>query len=81
MGWCCERFEQCVLGVADDGCMVEYHYKEPPHNPGMKLFILRFRVGDKSAATRIYFCPWCGSNLAEWPRSEKLRQGPDRPSE
>jgi len=44
MGWCWEKFEQCIHGVGDDGCSVVYHYREPPHNP------------DAFAATRIYFC-------------------------
>jgi hypothetical protein len=58
-----------------DGFAIFYSYREPPHNPGRQLFLLVYRkqgLGSEepiSGGVPIQYCPWCGSDLAAFPRA------------
>jgi hypothetical protein len=75
MAWCCERFEERIEALGKDGFGIHYSYREPPHNPGRKLFLLVYRnqaEGSEeqlSGAIQIHYCPWCGSDLSSLPRA------------
>jgi len=80
MAWCCAKFEEYVVSLEKTGFGIHYSYREPPHNPGRKLFLLVFRnqaaaSEEPAGVAQIHFCPWCGSDLASWPRASERTAG------
>jgi hypothetical protein len=60
--------------VGKDGFVISYSYREPPHNPGRKLFLFLYRKQGQgsepiSGGVQIHYCPWCGSDLETFPRT------------
>jgi hypothetical protein len=70
MDWCCSTLEEHVQRGAQPGFHLVYHYSAKTG----KWFILQYGSPEPEAgvlsAVRIRFCPWCGSNLEEYPKAE-----------
>jgi hypothetical protein len=66
MSWCCPEFETRVeAGRGGSGLVVVYSY----HAKSGKWFILHCNCETPPHdGSRIYFCPWCGTDLADWPK-------------
>jgi len=65
MAWCCPKFTEHVEQAGKDGFGIYYSYREPPHNPGVKLFRLLYRKREgveqsSNGSVQIRHCPWCG---------------------
>jgi hypothetical protein len=65
MGSCCGQFEAHLGDVSDDENRVFYHLFMPLR-PLQKRFFLKRASTDK--LVQISTCPWCGSELAQFPR-------------
>jgi len=65
MRWCCREFEAHLGHVSDDEVRVFYHFFATPY-PIQKRFFLKRSSTDK--LYQISTCPWCGSELAQFPK-------------
>jgi len=68
MAWCCPEFAKHIDAASGTGLGVVYVYRAKLG----KMYIARYRsaTSEETAGSRIYFCPWCGSDLAGWPKPE-----------
>jgi hypothetical protein len=63
MAWCCSEFAKHVDAASGIGLRVVYVYQAKLG----KLYVAH--CGSAIAeGSQIYFCPWCGSDLANWPK-------------
>jgi hypothetical protein len=67
MNWCCPEFTKDVETgrTSGFGLSVVYFYLAKSG----KWFILQcYCETPPHDGSRIYFCPWCGTDLADWPK-------------
>jgi hypothetical protein len=75
MAWCCGELERRILAAGEDGFRVLCYYKEPPHNPGVKVFLIKYQPADglgsecPGGMILLNFCPWCGAALSTQARA------------